>query len=88
MITNVYGPTADNERNELLNELKGLKSGWSEPLCIRGDFIAFRFSSDTGELGGVLLPWKAFQSALILVNLLVTLLVVVSSLLPMDKTVQ
>ncbi|KAK1309215.1 hypothetical protein QJS10_CPA09g00935 [Acorus calamus] len=49
--TGVYGPNADDRREEMWQELSDVKSEWNHPWCLMGDFNITRFTKDRNREG-------------------------------------
>jgi hypothetical protein len=53
MYSGVYGPNRDSDKRLLWEELAGIKSWWSLPWCIGGDFNVVRFPNERRAGGGI-----------------------------------
>ncbi|KAK1303617.1 hypothetical protein QJS10_CPB11g00821 [Acorus calamus] len=51
VLSGVYGPNADAERESFWQELSGVKAGWNLPWCLMGDFNITRFIEDRNREG-------------------------------------
>ena len=70
--TGLYGPTRDEIRPDLWNELKGVRQRWVQPWCIFGDFNVVRFPNERlgcSRLSATMVDFLDFIEDLNLVDL-------------------
>uniref|UniRef100_A0A2N9IN68 Endonuclease/exonuclease/phosphatase domain-containing protein n=1 Tax=Fagus sylvatica TaxID=28930 RepID=A0A2N9IN68_FAGSY len=60
--TRLYGSARDEVRNDLWDEVKGIRQQWNHPWCVFGDFNVVRFPSERIDRVLILADWEEHYS--------------------------